>query len=145
MKHTDNSATRPGEQRLAGVSREHMEALENAPALLKKAVLGEEHANYNERVPHPVRRYYSMMKLGDEYYVVKFTTMKEPGKEAARADIESVERIYDLYLTKKMPGSVMEVPQTPENPGGRKQPAPGIPDTILDTSSPVNKTGVVST
>ena len=139
VRHADNSATRPGEQRLPGVSREHMEALENAPALLEKAVLGETHANYNKRVPNPVNRYYSMMKLGDEYYVVKLTTMKEPGKEAARVNIESVERVYDLYLTKKMPGSVMEAPQTPENPGGRKQPAPGITSAISDAPSAVNK------
>lgn len=138
IKHSINSATRPGEQRLTGVSREHMEVLEHTHELLENAVLGEVHANKVEGVTYPVSRYYSVARINNELFVVKITAIKEPGKSVSKAEIESIERVYDAYITKKMPGSVMEVPHALAKPSGIEQPTPGITHNISASPQPVN-------
>lgn len=124
-KHFINSASRPGSQRLENSSVEHMVAVKNAGKLLEGSVLGEVHENIDARAKFPVSRYYAIMKLNSEYYVVKFTSIVEEGKAAQKTHLESVDRVHDMYLTKKMPGSVKEAPRTLAKPSGRVQPAPG--------------------
>ena len=137
VTHAVNSASRSGEGRLSGYEQQHMEAVANFDKLWAKAVLGEVHQNYKDGGKTTVSRYYSLMNVNNEVFVVKITAVQEVGKSVGRAEIESVDRLYDLYLAKKVPDNVMTAPETLAKPSGVRT-VSGTTNRIPTTSGNVN-------
>lgn len=138
VDHAISSATRSGEGRLSGYEQQHMEAVANFDKLWAKAILGEVHPNYKDGRASTAYRYYSLMKVDNEAFVVKITAIQETGKSVGRAEIESVDRLYDLYLTKKVPENSNTAPQTSTISSGTARLASGTANTIPTTSGNVN-------
>ena len=130
VRHGSNSATERGLGQEQQLSVEHMEAVATFPSLAKNAVLGERHPNYKDGGLTTTSRYYALMKIPKGLFVVKITSLQEPGKKVGRAEIASIERIYDLSLAKKVPGSVLAATQASENPSGIVRRAPGTENTL---------------
>ena len=118
---------------------EHMEAVANFPTLIEKAVLGETHPHTHDRGVSTTSRFYSAMRLGGETYVVKITAIETPGKAVGQAYIESVERVYDLSMAKKMPGNNISAgSQPPAERSGIERRVPGTDVNISPGATPVN-------
>ena len=66
------------------------------------------------------------------------TAIETPGKAVSRAEIESIDRVHDMYLTKKLPESVSTATPSQPRPGQNAQPTPSSGLNILSDTTPVN-------
>lgn len=106
IKHSLNSVISRG---LGGI--EHIEAVENLPALIENAVLIESHEDRKEQGLKAVHRMYTPMRINNSIFTVKLT-VKEYDK-GMKATIDEIRRQYDVSLEKKMPDGANVHPHTP--------------------------------
>ena len=128
--HTADHAISSASQRGLGGAA-HLEAVAHLPELIKAANLIESHKDVkNQKGVKQIHRFYAPMQLGDSIYAVKITAKEHTGKIIA--EIDSVHRLYDVSLEKKMPGDRHATqPVTAETATASMPPTPGIVELII--------------